>query len=151
MQQHMEAAGCRNAAESILTSGTREGGLHTGLAEVSMEKILEWNPDILVIDFGSPSELYSNPKWKAIKAVQNKKVFRQPIGAFIWDRPTAESAVLHPLWLAKIVYPELFADVNMIQEIKQFYKEIMSFNLNDAQAKAILLAEFDVNFNQAGK
>jgi iron complex transport system substrate-binding protein len=151
MQQHLDAAGCRNAAESILTSGTREGGLHTGLAEVSMEKVLEWNPDILVIDFGSPSELYSNPRWKTIKAVQNKQVFRQPIGAFIWDRPTAESAVLHPLWLAKLAYPELFKDVNMLQEIKQFYKEIMSFNLTDAQAKAILSAQFDVNLNQAGK
>lgn len=151
MQQHLETAGCRNAAESILTSGTREGGLHTGLAEVSMEKVLEWNPDILVIDFGSPAEVYSSPKWKTIKAIQNKKVFRQPIGAFIWDRPAAESAVLHPLWLAKIAYPELFADVNMTQEIKKFYKEIMSFDLNDAQAKAILSAEFDVNFNQAGR
>jgi iron complex transport system substrate-binding protein len=151
MQQHMDAAGCRNAATSILTSGTREGGLHTGLAEVSMEKVLEWNPDILVIDFGSPAEIYSNPKWKTIKAVQNKKVFRQPIGAFIWDRPTAESAVLHPLWLAKVAYPELFANINMLQEIKQFYKEIMSFDLNDAQAKAILSAEFDLNLNQAGK
>lgn len=151
MQQHLDAAGVSNAATSILTSGTREGGLHTGLAEVSMEKVLEWNPDILVIDFGSPSEIYSNPRWKTIKAVQNKKVFRQPIGVFIWDRPTAESAVLHPLWLAKVSYPELFADLNMIQEIKQFYKEIMSFNLTDAQAKAILSAEFSVNFNQAGK
>ena len=75
MQQQMELAGCRNAAETILTSGTREGGLHTGLAEVSMEKVLGWNPDILVIDFGSPAEIYDNPKWKSIKAVRNKKVF----------------------------------------------------------------------------
>ena len=127
MQRQIELAGCRNAAETILTSGTREGGLHTGLAEVSMEKVLEWNPDILVIDFGSPAEVYDSPKWKSITAVKNKKIFKQPIGIFIWDRPTAESAVLHPLWLAKIAYPDRFADVNLAQEIKRFYREIMSF------------------------
>ena len=119
MQRQIELAGCRNAAERILTSGTREGGLHTGLAEVSMEKVLEWNPDILVIDFGSPAELYDSAKWKSINAVKNKKIFKQPIGIFIWDRPTAESAVLHPLWLAKMAYPERFADVNLVQEIKR--------------------------------
>jgi iron complex transport system substrate-binding protein len=52
MQQHLELAGCRNAAEAILTTGMKEG-LHTDLAEVSMEKVLGWNPDILVIDFGT--------------------------------------------------------------------------------------------------
>jgi iron complex transport system substrate-binding protein len=145
MQQRMELAGCRNAAETILTTGLKEG-LHTGLAEVSMEKVLGWNPDILVIDFGQPSELYGNSKWNSIAAVKNKMVFRQPVGIFIWDRPTAESAVLHPLWLAKIAYPERFSDIDMVQEIKRFYREILSFNLNDEQAESVLEAEYTLNF-----
>ncbi len=145
MQQRLELAGCRNAAESILTTGLKEG-LHTGLAEVSMEKVLGWNPDVLVIDFGAPSELYDNPKWKSINAVRNKMVFRQPIGVFIWDRPTTESAVLHPLWLAKIAYPDLFRDIDMVQEVQRFYREIMSFNLSDEQANAVLEAKYTMNF-----
>ena len=116
-----------------------------GLAEVSMEKVLEWNPDILVIDFGSPAEVYDSPKWKSINAVKNKKVFKQPIGIFIWDRPTAESAVLHPLWLAKTAYPERFADINMVQEIKKFYREVMSFNLTDEHAQSILAAKYTLS------
>ena len=150
MQRQIELAGCRNAAEKIPTSGTREGGLHTGLAEVSMEKVLEWNPDMLIIDFGSPAELYDSPKWKSINAVKNKKIFKQPIGIFIWDRPTAESAVLHPLWLAKMAYPERFADVNLVQEIKRFYREIMSFNLTDEHAEAILAAKYTLSFSGQG-
>jgi iron complex transport system substrate-binding protein len=147
MQQHIELAGCRNAAETIRSSGMKEG-LHTGLAEISMEKVLEWNPDILVIDFGSDAELYAAPKWKSINAVKTRKIFKQPIGVFIWDRPTAESAVLHPLWLAKIAYPELFADIDMAQEIKKFYQEIMSFNLTAEQIDAILSAKYTTNFFQ---
>jgi iron complex transport system substrate-binding protein len=145
MQQHIELAGCLNAAESISTTGRKEG-LHTGLAEVSMEKVLEWNPDVLVIDFGTPEDLYDDPKWKSIKAVKNRMVFKQPIGIFIWDRPTAESAVLHPLWLAKSVYPDLFADVDLAQEIKRFYREIMSFNLTDENVQDILSAKYSLIF-----
>lgn len=144
MQQRMELAGCRNAAETILTTGIKEG-LHTGLAEVSMEKVLGWNPDIMVIDFGTPAEIYANPKWRSINAVRNRMVFQQPIGIFIWDRPTAESAVLHPLWLAKISYPDRFADIDMVREIKQFYREIMSFNFSDEQAGYILSAKYTLN------
>jgi iron complex transport system substrate-binding protein len=150
MQRQIELAGCRNATEKILSSGTREGGLHSGLAEVSMEKVLGWNPDILVIDFGSPSDLYSDPKWKSISAVKNSMIFKQPIGIFIWDRPTAESAVLHPLWLAKMAYPDRFADIDLTQEIKQFYREIMSFNLTNDQAEAILSAKFTLSFANRG-
>ncbi len=145
MQRQIEIAGCRNAAEPIRTSGTREGGLHTGLAEVSMEKVLGWNPDILVIDFGTPDEVCKDPKWKSVTAIKNRAVYVQPIGVFIWDRPTAESAVLHPLWLAKTAYPDLFADIDMKQEIKKFYREIMSFNLTDAQADEILTAKYTLN------
>jgi len=112
---------------------------------VSMEKVLGWNPDILVIDFGTPAELYDSPKWKSINAVKNKTVYKQPIGVFIWDRPTAESAVLHPLWLAKMAYPDRFADVDLRQEIKRFYGEIMSFNLTDEQAEAILAAKYTLS------
>jgi iron complex transport system substrate-binding protein len=144
MQDHIEIAGCRNAAAKILTEGIRPG-MHTGLAEVSMEKVLGWNPDILVIDFGKPSDLYNDPKWKSIKAVQNKMVFVQPIGVFIWDRPTMESAVLYPLWLAKQAYPERFTDIDLVKEIKSFYREIMDFNLTDEQAQAVLAARYNMN------
>jgi iron complex transport system substrate-binding protein len=153
MQKQIALAGCRNASEAIFTTGMREGSTHTGLAEVSMEKVLGWNPDILVIDFGSPEELYNSPKWKSINAVKNRAVYLQPIGVFIWDRPTAESAVLHPLWLAKTAYPERFADINLVQEIKRFYGEIMSFNLTDEQAKDVLTAKYTLSLmsGTAGK
>ncbi len=145
MQRQIALAGCRNAAETILTSGTREGGLHTGLAEVSMEKVLGWNPDILVIDFGTAEDIYRDSKWRSIAAVKNRAVHTQPVGVFIWDRPTAESAVLHPLWLAKTAYPDRFADINLKQEITKFYREIMSFNLSDEQAEAILTAKYTLS------
>jgi iron complex transport system substrate-binding protein len=145
MDERIRNAGLIDVAASVNTSGVKEG-LHSGLSEMSMEKVLGWNPDILVIDSGTPEEVYSNPRWQAISAVKNKQVFKQPIGIFIWDRPTAEAAVLHPLWLAKIAYPESFKDVDMPKEVKRFYKEIMNFDLSDEQANAVLTGAYTLKF-----
>jgi iron complex transport system substrate-binding protein len=111
-----------------------------------MEKVLGWNPDILVIDTGNPEELYDDPRWQAIKAVRTRQVYRQPVGIFIWDRPTAEAAVLCPLWLAKTAYPERFADVDLVAEVQNFYRETMHFDLSDEQARGVLSGSYGFTF-----
>jgi iron complex transport system substrate-binding protein len=145
MHERILSAGCVDVAASTSTAGVKEG-LHSGLSEMSMERVLGWDPDVLVIDSGKPEDLYSDPKWKTVKAVRNRQVVKQPIGIFIWDRPTAEAAVLHPLWLAKIAYPDLFKDIDMVTEVKRFYREIMAFNLTDDQAHDILNGAYSLRF-----
>jgi iron complex transport system substrate-binding protein len=145
MHERILTAGCLDATADITTCGVKEG-LHSGLSEMSMERVLGWNPDVLIIDSGKPKELYADPRWKNIKAVRYRQVFKQPVGIFIWDRPTAESAILYPLWLAKTVYPKYFRDVDTAREVKRFYSEIMSFDLSDAQAKALLSGSFGIKF-----
>lgn len=144
MHERIEVAGCIDATAAISTAGAKEG-LHSGFAEMSMERVLGWNPDILVIDTGTPDDVYGDLKWKNVKAIQNRNVFRQPVGAFVWDKPTVEAAVLYPLWLAKSAYPERFKDLDLQKEIKRFYREIMSFELNDAQARKVLEGKFAIN------
>lgn len=141
MEERIETAGMKNAANEVNTSGVRPG-IHAGLDEISMEQVLKWNPDIVVIDTGSPEDVYNDPKWASIKAVQNQQVYRLPNGVFVWNRPTAESAVLHPLWMAKTAYPDLFSDISMKDEIKNFYKEIFMYDLTDEQVDKIMAGEY---------
>ena len=47
--KRVEIAGCLNAAQSMTTIGQRTG-LPSGLGKVSMEQVLDWNTDILVIN-----------------------------------------------------------------------------------------------------
>jgi iron complex transport system substrate-binding protein len=148
MHERIVTAGCIDAAAGTSTSGVKEG-LHSGLSEMSLEKVLGWNPDILVIDAGSPGDVYRDPRWKNVNAVRKRQVYKQPVGVFIWDRPTAEAAVLHPLWLAKVAYPDRFRDVDMVREVKKFYREIMSFNLSDEQAQAVLGGRYQLKFGPA--
>jgi len=142
LDQHVRLAGCRNAAATFQTVGKREG-LHSGLGEVSIEEVVKWNPDLMVINSGTPADLARQPAWKTIKAVQNGRVLVQPAGIFILHRPTAESAVLYPLWLAKNAYPDRFKDIDLRAEIKRFYGEIFTFNLTDAQVDRILSGEYE--------
>ncbi len=79
MQERIEIAGCLNAAQSVTTIGQRTG-LHSGLGEVSMEQVLDWNPDILVINHGTPDEVYADPRWQQIQAVANRQVYPQRPG-----------------------------------------------------------------------
>ncbi|MEZ4598470.1 MAG: ABC transporter substrate-binding protein [Syntrophotaleaceae bacterium] len=151
MHERIETAGCLDATAAISTTGKQEG-LHSGLSEMSMEKVLAWNPDILIIDTGTPEEIYNDPRWQNVTAIQNRQVFKQPVGIFIWDRPTAEAAVLYPLWLAKTAYPERFADVDLVAEVKRFYRETMDFDLSDDQSRSVLNGDYSFTFGAvAGK
>ena len=49
-------------------------GLHTGLAEVSMEKVLDGIPTSWS-SISNPANIYGDPKWQSITAVKNKMVF----------------------------------------------------------------------------
>lgn len=137
LDKFIKAAGCRNAALEVSTLGKRDG-LHTGLRQVSMELVLDWNPDIIIINTNDSVDMYNDSRWKTVKAVRNKQVYKQPAGIFVLDRPTAESAYLYTLWLAVNAYPDKFKDFDLNSEVKKFYKEIFNFSLSKKQVKNIL-------------
>ena len=41
-------------------------------------------------------------------------------------------------FIAKTLHPDLFKDLNMIKEIKNYYSEFYNYNLTDDQANRIL-------------
>jgi iron complex transport system substrate-binding protein len=135
MQERIESAGLINAAEDL---APLTGQYSSGYQEVSLETVNLWNPDIIIIDDGTPDDLYNNPQWANINAVKNHRVYRMPTGIFIWSRPTAESAVLLPEWLALTAYPDQFADMDMTGEIRNFYAEIFKYNLTDQDISDIM-------------
>lgn len=135
--EHIRLAGCRNAAASVTTVGKREG-LHSGLGEVSMEQVLAWNPALMVIDMGDIDTLKRDARWSSIEAVRQGRIHMLPSGFFIWNRPTAESAALYPLWLAFTAYPERLSDLSLTEEIKTFYQEIFGVSLDDGHVARLL-------------
>lgn len=111
--------------------------------EVTQEQLFDWNPDIILVDnHGNYPELVikqmykENSVYASLSAVQNKQLHRIPAGVFFMDKGTTTTLML--LWLAKIVQPELFTDINMIEEIKYYYREFYEYDLTDEQAQKVL-------------
>lgn len=138
LEERISIAGCKNAATLGSRNGSEEGKITPSQSEVTMEQVLAWNPDIIIIDSGTPEEIYQDKRWAPMKAVQNHQVFLQPQGIFKWSRPNAESAVFHPIWLAKIAYPDKFSDIDLSDLLKQYFDEFFHYHLSDLQISAIL-------------
>ena len=134
MDEFIRAAGCVNAADEISSLGGKEGGQVT----VSMEQVLSWDPDIVIIDSGNPDELYSDPSWSRLKASANRRIYRIPAGLFIWTRVSCEASVMLPEWLAVTAYPDRLGRLDLNKEIKRFYADIFRFNLADSDIHNIL-------------
>ena len=111
---------------------------------VNMEQVYEWNPSIIYIgNFTElqPSDLIDNKlegqDWSVVDAVQNKQVYKIPIGGYRWDPPGIETPLMVK-WLAKIQHPELFEDMDMYEEVSKFYKDVYNFELTDEMLDEIL-------------
>ena len=108
-----------------------------------MEQVYAWNPDLIFMtNFNAyyPDDLYNNTvegyDWSAVKAVQDKRVFKMPLGMYRSYTPGVDCPVTL-LWMAKTAYPEKFEDVDVIAEAKAYYKEVFGIDLTDEQAQSI--------------
>lgn len=110
---------------------------------VNMEQVYAWNPDvILVTNFtkAQPDDLYNNTigsdDWSGVKAVQDKRVYKMPLGLYRSYTPGADTPITL-LWLAKTVYPDLFSDIDVTAEAQSYYKDVFGVDLTAAQIESI--------------
>ena len=129
--QLIEICGGKNVVEAPLTKGS---------VGVSMELLLQWNPDVIITSNEEfYKKVYSDSYWANIKAVQDKQVYLVPISPFNWfeDPPGANTIIGIP-WTAKVLYPDKFKDLDLKKITKEFYAEYYNYNLTDTQASRIL-------------
>ncbi|WP_285594261.1 ABC transporter substrate-binding protein [Actinomycetospora sp. NBRC 106378] len=114
---------------------------------VGTEQLLAWRPDVLIlgsttlVDPKDPDravrDVLGNPTFAGLPAVASRRVLLNPVGAFFWDRYSAEGA-LQLLWAGKTLHPELFGDVDLNATTRDFYGRFLDYPLSPAQADAIL-------------
>lgn len=68
--------------------------------------------------------------------MESGNIFFAPSGVFFWD--AGQQIVLELTWMAKNLHPELFPDVNMEKEIKNFYARFYDYELSEEQVQAIM-------------
>jgi iron complex transport system substrate-binding protein len=115
------------------------GGTSGGLANVSIEQVLLWNPDVIVtIDQEFFAIVRTDPSWSSVKAVRDNQVHLSPKMPFGWvDFPPGVNRLIGLWWLAKILYPGRFPeDLRMLT--REFYTRFYHVTPTDAQIDQVL-------------
>ncbi len=115
------------------------GETQGGLANVSIEQVLLWNPDVIVtIDQDFAAKVRSDPAWAAVAAVKNNRVHLSPKMPFGWvDFPPSANRLIGLWWLGKIFYPDLFKE-DMRELTRDFYAKFYHVTPSDAQIDHVL-------------
>ena len=129
-----DAIGAKNVAKELSTDNS---------VAVNMEQVYAWDPDLIFMtNFNTyyPDDLYNNTvegyDWSPVSAVKNKRVYKMPLGMYRSYTPGVDCPVTL-LWMAKTAYPDLFEDIDVIAEAKEYYKEVFGIELTDEQAQSI--------------
>lgn len=128
-----DAVGGRNAAEGVAAENSN--------AVINMEQVYEWNPDVIFITNFTPvqpEDLFENAvgqdDWSPVKAVQDGHVYKLPLGTYRSYTPSTDTPMTL-LWMAKQVYPDLFEDVDITKEVKDYYQAMYGVKLSDEQVE----------------
>ncbi len=113
----------------------------TGKKSINDEQIIKWNPDVIVVIryFGPPAEqikelILHDKALRFVNAVKNGRVYVVPNDGENWIDPNPKW-ILGYLWLAKVLHPKLFQNLNITKFAASFYREF--FNVSIGTVKIV--------------
>ena len=130
--QVIDTVGAVNVADiEVVSSG--------GGSEVSFEKLLTWNPDIIIVDTEKLYErITADPMWQELDAVKNGRIYRNPDAPYnFMSNPPSVNRIIGIKWFGELAYPPLYGD-NPNKDVKAFYKLFYSIDLTDTQMAEIM-------------
>lgn len=115
------------------------GETQGGLANVSIEQVLVWNPQVIVtIDQEFAASVRNDPSWASVRAVRDNRIHLSPKMPFGWvDFPPAVNRLIGLWWLAKILYPERFPE-DLRALTQEFYSRFYHVTPSAAQIDHVL-------------
>ncbi len=115
------------------------GETQGGLANVSIEQVLLWNPDVIItIDQDFAANVWNDAAWAPVAAVRARRVHLSPKLPFGWvDFPPTVNRLIGLWWLAKILYPDLFPE-DLRALTRDFYNRFYHVMPSDAQIEEVL-------------
>ncbi len=128
----IDKAGGVNAADvEIVSAGSG--------SEVSMEQILNWDPDVIIAESRDIYKLIKTDKtWAELDAVKNGRVYKIPTVPYsALGTPPSANRVIGVLWLGNILYPERYG-IDITAELQKFYKLFYHVEIDGDKAAEIL-------------
>ncbi|MBW7900953.1 MAG: ABC transporter substrate-binding protein [Rhodocyclaceae bacterium] len=113
-------------------------GVGAGQAAMTLEALLRADPETLIVWSREERDaLFTDPRFAAMSAVRARRVHAVPVGATPWLAPGVEQC-LGVLWTAQRLHPERFADLDLVEETRGFYRRFFSLPIDAGEAAAIL-------------
>jgi iron complex transport system substrate-binding protein len=125
----LDFLGVRNAAAEA----------RAGLATVAFEQVLLWDPEvILTTDPNYWRSVWTDQRWRSVKAVAAKRVYLSPNLPFGWfDFPPGANRLLGVWWAGKLLYPKEF-DLDLRAKVAEFHRLFYHREPTAAQLDALL-------------
>lgn len=133
---YLKMAGMENVAGSLQVSG--DAGRYIN---VSMEQIMQWDPDVIFVVFGSANALLEGKipgqDWKDLRAVKNGKVYSTPVGIHNWGGLSAETSLL-PLFMISKYNPEYISAEKLRDITRDYYEKMFSYAIPERLLNEVL-------------
>ena len=114
--------GINNDLIRLVNGVNPAGSLRERSLDVSMERIVAWNPNVVFI-WGSAkygaADLIESPQWRHADAVRKRQVYKAPQ----WGTWSPRLVVV-ALWMAMKTYPDAFRDVNFDKAADDFCRAV---------------------------
>ena len=135
-----EVLNIKNAASEISSVS------QTGYAQISKEKLLEWDPDIIIVDLatltaaegGALVELKNDPSYKELTAVKNSMVYT--VNPHTSMNVNHETTLANAYFIGKLLYPEQFEDIDPVKKADEIYSFVVGepvFDLLSANVEGL--------------
>jgi iron complex transport system substrate-binding protein len=103
----------------------------------SMEDVLLMDPEFILVGRQYPTSIVLKDKrWREVRAVKEGKVHALPGGLFFWDGST--EGVLMLEYMAKTFHPDLFPDLDMKREVRDYFTRFYHYNMTDKEVDRYL-------------
>lgn len=113
---------------------------------INGEELISANPDIIFVGGYYRNSVYQNALdgeyGEMLNAIKNQNIYVIPMSVTDWSVGSCELG-LTMLWCAQKVAPDLFSDINMVDEVVNFYKDVSNRVVSKELASSILNSEYN--------
>jgi iron complex transport system substrate-binding protein len=115
------------------------GAARGGLAVVSLEQVLAWDPEVIFTnDPNFYTAVWKDTRWGTVAAVRARRVHLSPHLPYGWfDFPPGANRIIGLYWAGKILYPDLFPE-DLRAKTTEFYRLFYHQAPSAAQLDALL-------------
>ena len=120
----------------------KDADLGRGWTLTGIEQIALWDPDVVFVVAYHVSALEAveaiknDDTWQQLRAVVNNRIHAFPADYYSWDQPDIRW-LLGLKWLATILQPEYFKDLDMMEETRAFYEEV--YGMDETEFDSLIL------------